>query len=132
MTAATPASMASSETRDRALLEAAARAAGMFVLPEKWPDVDGWFYCLHHSEPAMHFRSAKTRTASQPWRPLTDDGDAFRLAVKLGLFEGGPELFRFLAIERLGQKERDDCRAYRRAIVRAAAAITAATGGASE
>jgi hypothetical protein len=118
---------------DRELLELAAKAAGMNVLLPPWPDVDGWFFCEHHGSPALHFRKiGNPHHYSQPWRPLTDDGDALRLAVKLGLV--------------LNLSPREDCRgqtvvtyqgvgkieepcyesreaAARRAIVRAAAAI---------
>ena len=50
---------------DRELLEAAATAAGI-ALGEFWTPYLG----IHHA---------------QHWNPLTDDGDAFRLAVKLEL-----------------------------------------------
>ena len=49
---------------DRQLLEAAAKAAG-----------------LHHPD---GFEWLKNQDAFE-WNPLTDDGDALRLAVKLGL-----------------------------------------------
>ena len=55
---------------DRDLLEAAAKAAGLRV---KWmaakPGVRAMFWQTNIGE----------------WNPLTDDGDALRLAVKLGL-----------------------------------------------
>lgn len=68
---------------DRELLELAAKAAGM----NDWSFVEAWgamaqkrlaggFYFYRH------------------WNPLTDDGDALRLAVKLGIefhIEGGSE-----------------------------------------
>jgi len=69
---------------DAEMLELAAKAAGMFVLPKPWPDVDGWFFCLHHDAPALHFRSVdRNSNHIQSWAPLTDDGDAFRLMVEL-------------------------------------------------
>jgi hypothetical protein len=49
---------------DRELLEAAAKAAGI-VLPHYLPALEGEDYWLRE------------------WNPLTDDGDALRLAVKL-------------------------------------------------
>lgn len=74
------------ELGDRELLDLAAKAAGMFVLPEPWPDSDGWFFCMQHDEPKLHFRDHKnSRRLVAPWSPLTDDGDALRLAVKLNL-----------------------------------------------
>jgi len=52
-------------TDDRELLEQAAKAAGIDArrLPDAWPN----------------------RFDDDLWNPLTDDGDALRLAVKLGL-----------------------------------------------
>lgn len=51
-------------TSDRELLEKAARAAGV--------DWSGAYRCYVNADGA-------------PWRPLTDDGDAQRLATKLSL-----------------------------------------------
>ena len=85
---------------DRELLERAAKAAGVkynFICP------DG-AHCGDMN--AMQDRF---------WNPLTDDGDALRLAVKLGLLEHSW----------LGDmsKEADPYAATRRAIVEAAAAL---------
>ncbi|EPO7724296.1 hypothetical protein DZA07_32020 [Pseudomonas aeruginosa] len=66
---------------DRELLELAARAAGIkarWFRVKQWRQVGGYrmqtgqedVFGTHHSK---------------PWNPLTDDGDALRLAVKLGL-----------------------------------------------
>jgi hypothetical protein len=57
---------------DRELLEAAAKAAGIH------PRVVG-------AEPGLYWLDDVKQTAPQ-WNPLTDDGDALRLAVKLGLY----------------------------------------------
>ena len=58
---------------DRTMLELAAKAAGIVV---RW-----------HSEsyygPTMEIMEYES--GGPPWNPLTDDGDALRLAVKLGL-----------------------------------------------
>lgn len=54
---------------DRELLELAAKAAGMDIDPERYDDA--WGFALR-------------RTATW-WNPLADDGDALRLAVKLGI-----------------------------------------------
>lgn len=123
---------------DRELLELAARAAGMHVLPLPWPKEDGWFYCLHHDRPAMHYRLHEHRSIKEVWMPLTDDGDALRLAVKLELTilpgggdvevvayenerdEGGGTLSYPVAME---ETTGDKFSATRRAIVRAAAEI---------
>ena len=94
---------------DRELLELAARAAGYE------------YECVSHTgypEGDQHqIRSASGSLID--WNPLTDDGDALRLAVQLGLL-GAP--FMTLAwIEALGDS--DPFAATRRAIVRAAAEI---------
>jgi hypothetical protein len=51
------------------------------------------------------------------WKPLTDDGDAFRLAVRLKLFGG------YHGMESSQFEDGDPYAATRRAIVRAAAEI---------
>ena len=74
---------------DRKLLELAAKAAGMVVLERPWNDDDGWFFCEQHGSPAMHFRKgADPHYYSKAWLPLTDDGDALRLAVALRMTVG--------------------------------------------
>lgn len=85
---------------DRELLEAAAKAAGINFA---WINNDG-------------AREARKPGVMQPyvrWNPLTDDGDAFRLAVGLRM-----------AVDCDDDPENSDrCAAIRRAIVRAAAEI---------
>jgi len=54
------------------------------------------------------------------WNPLTDDGDALRLAVKRNVFFN-PLFAHYLALERFAQQDADDTKAYRRAIVRTVA-----------
>ena len=95
---------------DRELLEFAAKAAGIEF---------GWI----HDTPRIRAEMGWT-----PWNPLTDDGDALRLAVRL-------RLVLFLEIPRIGIGPRMDgpevyvdegeneYAATRRAIVRAAAEI---------
>lgn len=99
---------------DREMLELAAKAAGYDNLTycefwqcmAKWREEDGGYF--------------DARTC---WRPLRDDGDALRLAVKLNMLEEGlypfAELMRRLSTE-TGE---DDYAATRRAIVHAAAEI---------
>lgn len=115
---------------DRKLLEDAAKAAGLNVdIDENWTKGE---------LPYFHLVDERGRL----WNPLTDDGDALRLAVKLGLdfYEGDddgraayvgyyprtgntrPQRF---MLER-HDAHPDPCAATRRAIVRAAAAIGAA------
>lgn len=122
---------------DRELMEAAAVAAGLHVLD--WVPSSCCF--VIESEPGSSFR----------WNPLTDDGDAFRLAVKLGLrveqdWFGGGQLRRMdgrarvlttYSLELVGTYDvrptwfkedfnGDPCAATRRAIVYAAASMTGA------
>lgn len=101
---------------DRELLELAAKAAGY-----AWTTLPGW-------------SPEADRESGFRWNPLSDDGDALRIAVKLGLevyhsinddvwtvFVGYPLDGRIVYMhEPWG---RDPMAATRRAIVRAAAAI---------
>ncbi len=98
---------------DRELLELAAKAAGIKAL--RCPN--GVLRDCTGLDPAMNIFSAPE------WNPLTDDGDALRLAVRLGMrvtprtawadgFNGFTDSF-----------NADDYAATRRAIVRAAAEI---------
>ncbi len=82
---------------DRELLEAAAKAAG----------ID--YYARAQSGGML--------TDNGEWNPITDAGDALRLAVKLDL------LWRDIYDYEPFEYERDPYAATRRAIVRAAAAI---------
>lgn len=111
---------------DRKLLEAAARAAGIpYIKP--LPEYNGRFGLEAGSENPMR---------TQTWNPLADDGDALRLAVRLGIAfkydrNAPPELKLprecATAITDKGQwfaeVGRDELAATRRAIVRAAAAM---------
>ena len=89
---------------DRELLEAAARAAG--------PDVFG--------EPGLYFRRLENHCVTS-WNPLVDDGDAFRLAVKLRIKVVPEYVYEGPWLD--GGSLRDPYAATRRAIVRAAAQI---------
>jgi hypothetical protein len=96
---------------DRELLEAAAKAAGVTFVP--WKDcLGGW------NEP------------EDLWNPLTDDGDALRLAVRLNLsidIQGDlvevilPPDYGYISIKEVFST--DPYAATRRAIVMAAAEI---------
>lgn len=101
---------------DRELLEKAARAAGIAVIRSRLDD------------PLQGDMLIDRRPDQQPcgWNPLTDDGDALRLAVKLNmrldLYTGagaqcGPQTWFYQA------DYEDKAAATRRAIVRAAASI---------
>jgi len=93
---------------DQELLEKAAKAAGYRLewdgSPDKWQP-------MYYEGKTYH-----------SFEPLTDDGDALRLAVKLGLLFK-PEFAHFLSLERFAGQEHEEYSAHRRAIVRAAAAI---------
>jgi hypothetical protein len=112
---------------DRELLERAAKAAGFETAEfQNWPGMD-----------VRHGFTEAIWNGEQYWNPLTDDGDALRLAVKLRMevlpLEGGgvdvqrtteQEPFGELLASEIGA---DPYAATRRAIVRAAAAIEGAT-----
>ncbi len=91
---------------DRELLEAAAKAAGVkynFICPD-----------------GAHCGDINTMQ-DRFWNPLEDDGDALRLAVKLGAQEYiGSYIDRYCTRD---EYQADPYAATRRAIVRAAAAI---------
>ena len=99
---------------DRELLEAAARAAGIELTD----------YC---TKVAICFYNRRTQA---PWNPLTDDGDALRLAVKLGIelydshqYGKACAYLRNPMLEFWENIGTDPYAATRRAIVRAAAAL---------
>ena len=104
---------------DRDLLELAAKAAGIegrYASLDEFPD---WM-TVHDGEGVYY-------TSSQAWNPLTDDGDALRLAVKF-LFEidmgrGCIAIRHSTGIKVLEAFNHDPHAATRRAIVRAAAEI---------
>lgn len=62
---------------EREMLELAAKAAGIEGRYASLYDFPEWM-TVHDGEGIYY-------TSSQAWNPLTDDGDALRLAVKLGL-----------------------------------------------
>ena len=112
---------------DRELLELAAKAAGIdaFSFVEHVKDYDS----THCGAQALQIGSSSHET----WNPLTDDGDALRLAVNLGIhIEQNTAFKRACALwygksvlrEELFVSWGDDkYAATRRAIVRAAAEI---------
>ena len=100
---------------DRELLEAAAKAADMDIAFDR---------------PRATGKEPMDWDTGEPWNPLTDDGDALRLAVKLGIGISKPDRkFRnvrraFLSdLEVFSVMHDDPLAATRRAIVRAAAEI---------
>ena len=109
---------------DKELLELAAKAAGISV---KW---DNKWNCFMRDARPVH---DEFDSEWLPWRPLTDDGDALRLAVKLSmkLYVGEAYPWNEALLDypqKLGvcvdeDEEPDPYAATRRAIVRAAAEI---------
>lgn len=102
-----------SDQTDRELLELAAKAGGM---QSESRTLDGGYWIPEGSD------------LQRPWNPLTDDGDALRLAVKLKLVVdvGGYSTSVVVPAATKDPRElhkSDPCAATRRAIVRAAAAI---------
>ena len=94
---------------DRELLELAAKAAD-----------------LHVKVASNSGRGLKVHGNCNWWNPLTDDGDALRLAVKLHMqVSVTTESCRAETLTRLGVRvnDKDELAAPRRAIVRAAAEI---------
>ena len=95
---------------DRELLELAAKAAQIMVNP--WHEKYGLLLSDFDFE---------------PWNPLTDDGDALRLAVKLGadiyVDDGKSEVWVTEFNHPIEHFDNDPYAATRRAIVRAAAEI---------
>jgi hypothetical protein len=108
---------------DRELLEAAAKAAGINYDPEAskpHPKSGAFFglWLIFDREPSEYDR--------RRWNPLTDDGDALRLAVRLRMdvFTAVNGCYVELGKEQVSEKSFDDpYAATRRAIVRAAATM---------
>lgn len=107
---------------DRELLELAAKAARIELgwIDPVWNDPD--------AVPYIHLPDGKL------WNPLTDDGDALRLAVKLNLrvmpqekcvyVESNPDsVLGFASVSEMEMNGDDPYAATRRSIVRAAAEI---------
>jgi hypothetical protein len=105
---------------DREMLELAAKAAGIrgcYASLDEFPD-----WMTAHDGEGVYY------TSSQAWNPLTDDGDALRLAIDLGLSMRVLEkcvfvelrLSQYSALETYGDDPYDTTR---RAIVSVAAEI---------
>ena len=109
---------------DRELLELAAKAAGIVVTRSRLEDPLSLDMLVEESARNPYQKAG-------PWNPLTDDGDALRLAVKLGLDIDyrpgyvGIHTGRGQYIATCPHDEHDEhgSAATRRAIVRAAAEI---------
>lgn len=102
--------------QDRELLELAAKAAGYNV---RWHEV---WQCFVHAEPFNTDNPPTPAGQRLIWVPLSDDGDALRLAVKLNMrCDFGSHGCLVEAKE--GNGPCTEVGDYRRAIVRAAAEI---------
>ena len=113
---------------DRELLELAARAAG---IKARWFRVNQWRQVGGNRMQTGQEDVCGTHHR-KPWNPLTDDGDALRLAVLLNLEIHSPKsnptvMFRTAENDVFYQ---DTC--IRIAIVRAAAEIGKSMGGGNE
>ena len=110
-----------SSLTDRELLELAAKAAGIDLSGASWGGGrDGFYWVVDDQSGRVEY-----------WSPLTDDGDAFRLAVTLDLLLMPYPRDKAVRVTRLDQPDTivswgtppDPYAATRRAIVRAAAEI---------
>ena len=114
---------------DRELLELAAKAAGLSVIPYTWNKGTGW----------DHDGFTLAGCGGEEWNPLEDDGDALRLAVALGLRLKLPKYKGFGTSAEPQTGSTAGCTAFRNdpmeqtreAIVRAAAEIGRAAPAAS-
>lgn len=108
---------------DRTLLEKAAKAMGLSNAEWGWADSTG----RRWDTDVLHYRNDKGIRCA--FVPLTDDGDALRLAVKLGMWlyigagSGSSTDAQLPDISKLEPHDCDPYAATRRAIVRAAAEL---------
>ncbi len=103
---------------DRELLEAAAKAAGMMFSVEP----------QHSDYGRSDWGDEVPHANGEPWNPLTDDGDALRLAVKLRIdINFNCDQVHALGLGRFAHEEFLSAHEFpvatRRAIVRAAAKV---------
>jgi len=106
---------------DRELLELAAKAAGLNV---RWNPT----FCKGMGQWERDVRPVDSPFSEWlSWNPLTDDGDALRLAVAVGMVVNTTEIVSSASVSRaiccVEIHGDDPCAATRRAIVRAAAEI---------
>jgi hypothetical protein len=101
---------------DKELLELAAKAAGLDGY--EYVEVTEFTYASMQRRNYGGVEDGFFELQADVWSPLTDDGDALRLAVKLGLLSKADVLW-------AANDASDPYAATRRAIVRAAAEIGA-------
>ncbi|EMZ50097.1 hypothetical protein HMPREF1223_12281 [Pseudomonas aeruginosa str. Stone 130] len=109
---------------DRELLELAARAAGVKA---RWFRVNQWRQVGGNKKQTGQEDVFGTHH-SKPWNPLTDDGDALRLAVSTSLHKRLHEILTGPAYRADALSYGEQC-ATRRAITKAAAEIGKSMGG---
>jgi hypothetical protein len=102
---------------DRELLEAAAKAVG---IDAEWHSDDDADFDAEYL--GMFLKGARSPDNNKYWNPLTDDGDALRLAVKCGI-DICEALGWYYGDDENPEYDADPDAATRRAIVRAAAEI---------
>jgi hypothetical protein len=110
---------------DRELLELAAKAAGIdYDMDASFPkDATRPFFGLWLNIKCEPYEGQRRR-----WNPLTDDGDRYRLAMKLRLFSGNrPALDRWVSAYQFHGDGMPYEQAFALGIVRAAAEIGKAT-----
>ena len=128
-----PTAKIKTELSDRGLLELAAKAAG--ITGRYVSDYCGDYYYTGNTE-GIEYSMTDGQTVI--WNPLSDDGDALRLAVKLEVdiyrrpneVQVGYAPTRWYMLEVI--KDGDRLKATRRAITRAAAAIAEAAAAAEK
>ena len=106
---------------DRELLELAAKAAEIQIQWHRWPSTARETAYVPNGD-----FSEQHDVCYSPWNPLTDDGDALRLAVRLRLaVDVGQEATHVYSSDKgiVEPLDTDPYAATRRAIVRAAAEI---------
>ncbi|MBK9497387.1 MAG: hypothetical protein IPO08_23275 [Xanthomonadales bacterium] len=114
---------------DKELLELAANAAGICLHPD-----DQREYSYGNWGCDTTCKVCGSDPSDARWNPLTDDGDALRLAVKIGAWiyigtgNGASTNVTLPDCDKLEPHTEDSCAATRRAIVRAAAEIGGAMG----
>jgi len=112
---------------DREMLELAAKAAGLQLCGYSWiGENEGDDEC--ETFEAAFVKHNPEQELATMWNPLTDDGDALRLAVKLelevSLGQFGTIIYpRHGKVEEIGEDGCDEMALCRRAITRAAAEI---------
>ncbi len=108
---------------DRELLERAAKAAG--YADAEYQHGGDWMQIRYGFDEAVFSERLHDECGNGYWNSLTDDGDALRLAVKRNVLQCHMHLF-WMFYNKEIESGYDNDAATRRAIVRAAAALSPA------